>query len=597
MKTLIKFLFSLFALPFLIPWYLADKIFQHFIQPRIVRKYQVGQIRVRSKSRFRVQPRTMVTSLIVFYFAVTFYRFFDSQPSFLAGAANYKVLLFVMYNDVISVVNTVLSPINNILIYAQGGAISNREALWSFSLLLVPVIVLSNFVFGWLTTRVMLRQAVQLRNQADQDVHIVAFSERAGNDEIFCGLDQQRNGAPFFAKVRWMQGHIQVIGSPGSGKTESIIQPLWYQSVRRNVPTIVLDGKASSRNVDRFYTIATSLAQGHEILYFNPSEPARSASYNPLLHGNIDAIKARLLNAINWKKQTAASHEKLDYYLGLMLQAIRKTGKAITLAELLRYFDSKNHVQQQIERIGDPVLQDNLRDLLLRYSEFQKETAFFTLLLLQICNADYAHLLQTDSPDLDVAKLFADRKDCYFTLPISTNDPAMSFLGQLILGDIQATFHHFATREHADQANHPAGNGVLIIDELAKFASPHFIDLLRTSRTLGVSVCYTNQTLAELETGEMALGKAFIDELAEHTNMIFCFNLNTPETVDAIAKRMSGEETKNVNAAEMIKQLEVGRCVVFVRQPRVFSVLKTGYFKFDKLMAFKKNESSTGGVL
>ena len=597
MKTLIKFIFSLLALPFLIPWLLADKAFQHFIQPRIVRKYQVGQIKPQKQRRFRLRLRTIFGVLAVVYLATVVYRFFSSQPSFPAALENAQALLVLMNNDLVAPVNFVFYPLNTILIYAQGGNIGNREALWALYLLLLPVIVLSNFVFAWLTTRVMLRQAVQLRNQADQDVHIVAYSEKAGQDEIFCGLDQQRNGAPFFAKVRWMQGHMQVIGSPGSGKTESVIQPLWYQSVRRNVPTIVPDGKASSRNVDRFYTIATSLAQGHEILYFNPSEPGRSASYNPLRHGNIETIKTRLLNAVNWKKQTAASHEKLDYYLTVVLQAIRKTGRTVTLAELLRYFDSKNHVQQQMERIGDPVVQENLRDLLQHYSEFQKETAFFTLLLLQICNADYAHLLQTDTPDLDVAELFLKRKDCYFTLPISSSDPAMSFLGQLILGDIHATFHHFATHELADQANHPAGNGVLIIDELAKFASPHFIDLLRTSRTLGVSVCYTNQTLAELEAGEMALGKAFIDELAEHTNMIFCFNLSGPETVEAIAKRMSGEETKGVNAAQIIRQLDVGRCVVFVRQPRVFSILKTGYFKFDKLMAFKKSDSEQAGVL
>ncbi|MFQ5633321.1 MAG: hypothetical protein ACE5I1_31535, partial [bacterium] len=499
MKTLSTFIFSLFSLPFLIPWFVSEKLFQFFLQPVVIRKYQVGQIKERNKKKFRLRPRTVLLTLVLGYSATIVYRFIDSQASILTALKNFKLFFIIIYNDAVSLVNAVLAPLNDVLLYAQGGQIGFLQVMLSFYMMLLPLIVITNIVFCLMTTRVMLQRAVHIRNEADREVHIVGYSEKAKTDEIFFGLEEKRNGAPFYAKVSWLQGHTQVIGSPGSGKTESIIQPLWFQSVRRNVPTIVLDGKASSRNVDRFYTIATSLAQGHEIIYFNPAEPGRSASYNPLLHGSVEAVKNRILSAINWAKQPAANREKLDFYLGLVLQAIRKIRRPITLSEILRYFDSKMHVHNQLPAISDPVLQENLNDLLNNYSQFQKETAFFTLLLLQICNAEYAHLLSEREPELDLQDAYSGKKDSYFTLPISPNDPAMAFLGQLIIGDIQATYHHFSMEGGDNNNSQGAGSGLLIVDELAKFASPQFIELLKTSRNLGVSVCYTDQTLAELE--------------------------------------------------------------------------------------------------
>jgi hypothetical protein len=581
-------------MPFLIPWYVSEKLFQIFLQPAIVKRYRIGQIQEKKK-KFRLRPRTVLLVLVFLYLAVVAYNFAGTQSSLLSALSNAKLFVIFIYNDLISLVNAVLSPLNKLLFFAQGGEVAFWDIALAFYLLFLPLIIISNLIFCFMTTRVMLQSAVKLRNQADQDVNIVGYSERAQKDEIFFGLDLDRNAEPFYAKVGWLQGHTQVIGSPGSGKTESIIQPFWFQSVRRNVPTIVLDGKASARNIDSFYTIATSLAQGHEILYFNPSDPARSATYNPLQHGNVEEVKNRLLGAINWTQHSAISREKLSYYLGVVLQAIQKSKRRFTLAEILRYFDSNTHVQNQLYQLSDPVVRDSLDDLLHNYSRFQKETAFFTLRLIQICNTAYANLLSDSDPELDLLDVYVSRKDCYFSLPIGPNDPAMAFLGRLILGDIQATFHSLSVQGGYSQNGQEAGGGILIIDELAKFASPQFIDLLRAGRNLGVSVCYTNQTLAELENPELQLGKAFIDELAEHTNVIFCFNLSGPETVQAIASRMGGGDVAGIDAAEIIKQLDVGRCVVFVRQPRVFNILKTGYFKFDKLMSFQKEKQ--GDVL
>jgi hypothetical protein len=519
----------------------------------------------------------------------------------------------MIYNDAAKALTALMMPLNTVLVFKQGGEVGWPRLLFSVYLLFLPLLFVCNVGFRWVSTNRSLRQAVKLRNQAVRDVNIVRFAEKAKDDEIFFGIDINRNGAPFYAKVKWLQGHVQVIGSPGSGKTESIIQPLWFQAVRRNVPTIVLDGKASRQNIDKFFTIASSLAQGHEIIYFNPAEPERSATYNPLRHGTMTEIKNRILASLSAAPISANTRERLDYYLNLILRAIKETGAVLTLHELAQYFLNKTHVHNQLRKINDRHAYDGVSELEKNYQAFQAETAYFIELLREIEQSDYDWLLDTNEPELDILEVYNGRRDCYFTLPIGPDDTAMRFLGQLILGDIAATFHqlglHPALREKI-------GEGLLIIDEVVKFVNPQFVELLRVSRNVGVSVCYTNQSLAELENAELHLTKAFVDQLADHTNVMFCFHLGSPESIAAIINRIgpdskieeqstpegkNGKKDKKEEAKtpskeividpKFLKHLEVGRCVAFVRQPRVLGILKTGYFKFDKHLSYTRREA------
>ena len=144
--------------------------------------------------------------------------------------------------------------------------------------------------------------------------------------------------------------------------------------------------------------------------------------------------------------------------------------------------------------------------------------------------------------------------------------------------------------------------GLLIVDVLAKFASPSFIELLRVCGNAGVSVVYTNQSFSELANPELNLHASFADELISQTNARFCFQLGSEESARLVMQRMGlaaapkskaedGKKGASVDV-EFLKNLEVGRCVLFMRQPRTQAVLKTGYFKFDQPLPFRRQEKS-----
>ena len=51
----------------------------------------------------------------------------------------------------------------------------------------------------------------------------------------------------------------------------------------------------------------------------------------------------------------------------------------------------------------------------------------------------------------------------------------------------------------------------------------------------------------------------------------------------------------NISDPNVLKYLDIGKCVVFIRRPRYLTILKTGYFKFDKLMRFGGQKEGTTG--
>jgi len=601
------------ALPFLLPWHLAEKLFEYLVQPLIFKHYRVGlDARKRRKLRLAILG---AGALVLAYLAWTFYEVRQLFPSYAAFFASGHLYFVAIANDFIRLAQRLLWPLNVTLTFIRGGQVNFWHLLTALYFCFLPLLFLFNLLVRLVTTTRSLGKAVTLRNQAVREVDIVRFAEKAGPDEIFLGLDLNRNYAPFYVKRQWLKGHAQIIGAAGSGKTESIIQPIWFQEVRRNVATFVIDGKGSRRNLDRFYTIATSLAQGHEVVYFNPGDPDRSATYNPVLTGSAGEIRQKIIASLNWAEAASGAKERTSFYLDLIIRAIKETGRFISLEEIYQYLTSKTHLHNELRKIRNRSAYEGLFEVMENYSRFQTETEFLATTLREICQSEFAWLLDTDEPEIDIADIYLRRKDCYFTLPMHSGSPAMHFLGQLILQDMATSFARVTLNPMSDPG---AGNeGLLIIDELAHFVNPGFIELLRVCRNAHVSVCYTNQSFAELSNPALQLSPAFVEELADHTNATFCFHLGSTESIRAILQRIGQGSGKSEDAPAppakgkpgagsaptaasprgiaineaLLKHLEVGRCLAFIRQPRVLAILKTGYFKFDKPLSFEGRKS------
>lgn len=598
MKKLSEALLSLLALPFLLAWQVSERIFEFAVQPLIYRRYRLA-VDPRKKLALRIALALLGLAVLAYLVYKAFF-FLNLYPSAREALHNGKVYFFLVLNDLIRAAQWLLWPANTLLFFMHGGALKPVPLLLALYLGFLPLLFAVHWSIRFVRVSRALSKAVALRNRAVRDVDIVHFAQQAGPDEIFLGLDLAAGGRPFFAKRQWLKGHAQIIGSSGTGKTESIIHPIWFQEMRRNVATFALDGKGSRKNIEKIYTIAASLAQGQEVKYFNPGDAENSATYNPVLRGEAAQIRQKIIASLDWSDTPPGEKERTSYYLDLIVRAIQEGGRFVSLDEIFQYLSSKTHLHDRLRNVRRRELYEGLFAALNDFPKFQSETELLTTMLREICHADYAWLLDTDEPEIDVLAEYQGRKDCYFTLPMQGNSPGMRFLGQLILQDLTTSFAQAAMAAGSEDDNR---EGLLIIDELAKFASPSFIELLRVCGNAGVSVLYTNQSFAELANPALKLHASFAEELANHTNALFCFQLGSEESVRTVMQRMGltpAPKTKPEGAKEspgfdpqFLKNLEVGRCVLFMRQPRTQTVLKTGYFKFEQpLLPFTRKESN-----
>jgi hypothetical protein len=319
-------------------------------------------------------------------------------------------------------------------------------------------------------------------------------------------------------------------------------------------------------------------------------DPERSASYNPLLRGSVSEVKNKIMQSLNWMIYSTASRERLDAALTAFLRTLQETGVYFNLRDLLEFFQSQDYLARQMERVQDPYLKSSLNEILANFSAFQSQVAFFIGILRDLLHSNYGKLLNTPKPQIQIREIYEGAKDCYFTLPMQTDDAATRFLGQLILQDLMLTFHQIAL----DLGEESAREGLLVIDEMARFVSPHFIKLLEICRMVGVSVCYTNQSVAELDHPALNLSRTFLNELVDHTNVVCCFQMGSPESIQMMLNRFgkagAGDEKAAAGTSplnpELLKHLKVGRCILFMRRPHFLTLLRTGYFKFDELLRF-----------
>jgi len=92
-KLFFKFLISLLSLPFLIPWFLADKTFELFFQPLIFKRYKLGISR--TKRWLLKSIKWGLPIALIGYLMTKTIVFFSALPEFLGGLEKFALSICV----------------------------------------------------------------------------------------------------------------------------------------------------------------------------------------------------------------------------------------------------------------------------------------------------------------------------------------------------------------------------------------------------------------------------------------------------------------------------------------------------------------------
>jgi len=382
-------------------------------------------------------------------------------------------------------------------------------------------------------------------------------------DAVLMGQEQEL-GIPIYLPDKIRARHIHILGSTGSGKTESVILNFLKQDTNRGFGSIVLDAKGDAE----FLWNLKSWVPAERLKVFDLGS-SESLAYNPLQAGSGLESAQRLFSSFSWSE---------EYYKSKALAALQKTFQAHrerhkqnpTLLELSVYLEdpdayagmTASETYPQKLAIKDFGELSGLRD--------------------QVRSLCIGHLGQILSPkemcemDLEAAK---DGHVLYFRLQSLLSPQVVSIVGKLLINHLNflAGTAHRGTKE--------AGGAKLVptyLDEFATFACPEFADLISKARSAGFALHFSHQSIGDLAE----VSKGFLNQITDNSATKIVMRINDPDSADFLARafgtRLYQKLTQRItNAqtqddAEMVGEGSQREAHQFRAAPDLFKTLPTG---------------------
>lgn len=158
---------------------------------------------------------------------------------------------------------------------------------------------------------------------------------------------------PVLLDIKSRVQHTIVSGATGQGKT-TLLKTMLMHSLRHNHPIIIIDPKGERKDILEMKQKAHLYGREKDFYLFSLSFPEESISYNPLLNGTAQQIKARLMGGLSFEHDYYKA--QADLFLGGVLSALQFLNKPVSFSLLDRYLNNTNEVGFLIETIS---AQDN----------------------------------------------------------------------------------------------------------------------------------------------------------------------------------------------------------------------------------------------
>lgn len=361
--------------------------------------------------------------------------------------------------------------------------------------------------------------------------------------------------------------HVHILGSTGSGKTESVILNFLRQDVQRGLGSIVLDAKGDASFIKELY----SWVPENKLCNFDLTD-TDSIGYNPLEMGSPLESAQRLFSSLTWSE---------EYYKSKALSALQRifetyaeiNGKNPTLVDVAAILDTPASYSSFLneEGVTDAMAIKNFQEL----SGLRDQVKSLTL----------GHLKTILSPS-GIGRILLSEADqgkvLYFRLQSLMSPKIVGTVGKLLINNLNflaGTAH----RERIEEGQAKQRKLVPVyLDEFATFACPEFADLISKARSARFALHFSHQSIGDLAE----VSKGFLNRITDNTATKIVMRINDPDSADHFARafgtRKFQKSTQRVtNAKDMDKAEIIGEGTVrdghqFRAKPDVFKLLPTG---------------------
>ncbi len=409
---------------------------------------------------------------------------------------------------------------------------------------------------------------------------------------VFLGKSMKSKKALYLSReMRKM--HTHVVGSTGSGKTDSIILPLFAQDVEQGRGTLVMDAKGDRETLNKIYYHVKRAGREKDFLFFSLAYPEKSNTYNPLLRGNPTELKDKIISANVWTEEFYK--KKSEETLLLLMKALKEQHEVVTFHKLYELLSNEKKLSGLARTLKSDRLREAMNGILTNYRVFQKDLSGLTADLGMISESEFADILTSEKPEIDLLDAYLNKKIVYFQLNAQGYEETARRFGRIILQDLKTVSNHIQAYLTEDKR----GFFPVYIDEFSNFAYEQFIEFLNKARGAHLAILIAHQSLGDLEKA----GDHFTKQVLENCNIKIVMRQDDPSSVETYSK-ISGtvKSFKDTNRVEeglfdkeltgmgsrreveefrikpnTIRELARGEAAVIIKQPFITDLLQLDY--------------------
>ena len=366
---------------------------------------------------------------------------------------------------------------------------------------------------------------------------------RPSMERIWIG-HAQKTGQPIYLPDRSRSMHVQIVGSTGAGKTESVILPWAIQDMFRGRGVIIIDGKSDAQFLTQIGAYAFEMGLAHKLKIFSLSHPSQSRCFNPLSIGSEQEVADRLFSSMEFGDPFYKEVQK-ECLQNLVSLAFALN--SVTLRTLHRLLEDSEHLASTLEQVNSS---GQASDAVLYFKNFLaakeedrvRRTLGLKTQLASVVGGEMGPLLSPGIQSIDLMESMNRGEVLYFQLPTLKYRVAAPMAGKLILQAIQGV----AARRHSGADQGPMVS--VFLDEFASFVYEGFVELLNKARSANIAIHLAHQSIGDLRR----VSEAFELGVLSNTNLKVIMRTLDPESAEFLASgfgtRASEARTEQVQA-------------------------------------------------
>ncbi len=342
---------------------------------------------------------------------------------------------------------------------------------------------------------------------------------------------------PIFLPDSIRSRHVHILGSTGSGKTESVVLNFLKQDVARGFGAIVLDAKGDAS----FEESLRKWVPQSQLQIFDLGN-IESLSYNPLSAGSPLEAAQRLFTSLVWSE---------EYYKSKAFSAVQKIFEA----------HHKNHSSNPTLLDVSDYLEDpgsfagiTLSDTYpLKLAE--KDFSDLSGLRDQLKSLTTGHLRNILSPKNATVTLddFSKGRVTYFRLQSLMSPQIVSSVGKLVINHL----NFIAGTAHRKGRITERQFLPVYLDEFASFACAEFADLISKARSAGFGLHFSHQSIGDL----VEVSEGFLNRITDNSCTKIVLRINDPDSAEYLSRtfgtRLYHKKTQRITNAQDVEDVEI----------------------------------------